>query len=333
MDCRLRPTLPRRLHIPPCDSAHGRSRHSPLHSDLDCVSHDAPNELGTAHGAETVRIFFLTLRERTCPTKVEITENHTFYRIVRIIIFAPFFAIFNFFSVWFYRKSWILEPIPEIYETFALIAMFYLLVVYVAPDVDDRESFFQHLQRIGRYSKKPKHNRGSLRWFQVSAPALRQICTERSTMLMKYISNYTGQLGHGIPNPPRELHPQSDLLDPLRRAMPARLHRLGRRNGHHRHRLGRHINLRPSHHHLRATHERFHQRPQSRVQALDLQGLCRARAHAGTRLQFPRRVPDLRSYQVHVCDGFCHRDPCVPDLRGDVPRLVALPVVLFGDGI
>ena len=89
------------------------------------------------------------------------------HRIVRIIIFAPFFAIFNFFSVWFYKKSWILEPIPEIYETFALVAMFYLLVVYVAPEVENRESFFQHLQRLGRYSRKPKHNRGSLRWFQV----------------------------------------------------------------------------------------------------------------------------------------------------------------------
>ncbi|KAK4691336.1 hypothetical protein P7C71_g5641, partial [Lecanoromycetidae sp. Uapishka_2] len=91
-------------------------------------------------------------------------------QIVRIVIFAPIFAIFNFFSVWFYRYSWILEPIPEIYETFALVSMFYLLVVYVAPEDNDREFYFQNLQRLKRYSKKPtpKHNRGSLRWFRVT---------------------------------------------------------------------------------------------------------------------------------------------------------------------
>ena len=89
-------------------------------------------------------------------------------QIVRIILFAPIFAIFNFFALWFYQLSWILWPFPELYECFALVAVFYLMVLYVSPDEGNRETFFHHLQRIGRYSQQPKHGRGSLRWFQVT---------------------------------------------------------------------------------------------------------------------------------------------------------------------
>lgn len=89
-------------------------------------------------------------------------------QIVRIILFAPIFAIFNFFALWFYNVSWILTPFPELYECFALVAIFYLMVLYVSPDEDYRETFFHHLQRLGRYKQQPKHSRGSLRWFQVT---------------------------------------------------------------------------------------------------------------------------------------------------------------------
>ena len=89
-------------------------------------------------------------------------------QIVRLILFAPIFAIFNFFALWFYNVSWILKPFSELYECFALVAIFYLMVLYVSPDEDYRETFFHHLQRLGRYSQQPKHRRGSLRWFQVT---------------------------------------------------------------------------------------------------------------------------------------------------------------------
>ena len=99
-----------------------------------------------------------------------------FNRLVRIIIFPPIAAFFNVFSVWFYDVSWILEPFPELYECFALVAMFYLLVLYVAPHETHREDFFMHLQRFGVVKNKPKHDRGSLRWFNVSLRSLYCIC-------------------------------------------------------------------------------------------------------------------------------------------------------------
>ncbi len=45
--------------------------------------------------------------------------------------------------------------------------MFYLLVLYVAPYEAHRDLFFMNLQRYGVLKNKPKHDRGSLRWFKV----------------------------------------------------------------------------------------------------------------------------------------------------------------------
>ncbi|KAM0803806.1 organic solute transporter Ostalpha-domain-containing protein [Usnea florida] len=88
-------------------------------------------------------------------------------QLVRIIIFPPIAGAFNLFSLWFYDASWILEPFPELYECFALVAMFYLLVLYVAPHESHREDFFLNLERYGVFKNKPKHDRGSLRWFRL----------------------------------------------------------------------------------------------------------------------------------------------------------------------
>lgn len=88
-----------------------------------------------------------------------------------MILFPTVFTFFNFFAVWFYQKSWILLPFPELYETFALVAMFYLIVVFVTPDDESREHYFHDLQRLHAHGSKKgttKHNRGSLRWFRVS---------------------------------------------------------------------------------------------------------------------------------------------------------------------
>lgn len=49
--------------------------------------------------------------------------------------------------------------------------MFYLLVVYVAPHDSSRERHFHGLQRLHYFGGKSgtlKHDKGSLRWFQVS---------------------------------------------------------------------------------------------------------------------------------------------------------------------
>lgn len=90
-------------------------------------------------------------------------------QLVRIIIFPPISGIFSLFALWFYDASWVLEPFPELYECFALVAMFYLLVLYVAPHESHWDHFFMNLQRFGVVKNKPKlkHDGGSLRWFKM----------------------------------------------------------------------------------------------------------------------------------------------------------------------
>lgn len=86
-------------------------------------------------------------------------------QIIRVISFAPVFALFNFFSLWFYWQSWILRPFAELYEFCCLVAIFYLMVVYVSPDQGSRDSFYDHMQRVTWWSQRAKHDHGSLRWF------------------------------------------------------------------------------------------------------------------------------------------------------------------------
>lgn len=77
------------------------------------------------------------------------------------------FGIFNFFSIWFYDAAGYLLPVPELYECFALVALFYLFITYVSPDEHMREVFFRQLPRMNRKQTAQKHDRGSLRWFYV----------------------------------------------------------------------------------------------------------------------------------------------------------------------
>ena len=109
-------------------------------------------------------------KQQVCHPCYAYQETKYVNRIVRIILFPTVFAFFNFFSVWFYQRSWILLPFPELYECFALVAMFYLLVLYVSPHDSNREDHFQNLRRLHQFGSKrgtPKHDKGSLRWFKV----------------------------------------------------------------------------------------------------------------------------------------------------------------------
>ena len=137
-------------------------RHDRIVPHLHCILDlGASLELGQTSGTETV-----SPPTTTC----EMRNTHLFSRIVRIILFPTVFAFFNLYAVWFYKQSWILLPFPELYETFALVAMFYLIVIYVAPQDATREDYFRDLTRLHRYGSKKgtlKHSRGSLRWFHV----------------------------------------------------------------------------------------------------------------------------------------------------------------------
>ncbi|OQU98616.1 hypothetical protein CLAIMM_04373 [Cladophialophora immunda] len=62
------------------------------------------------------------------------TEPRQQKQIVRLIWTPAVFAIFSFFGVWHYNLANYLTPVAELYECFALIALFFLLVAYLAPE-------------------------------------------------------------------------------------------------------------------------------------------------------------------------------------------------------
>jgi hypothetical protein len=83
---------------------------------------------------------------------------------VRAINVPAIFAIFAFFSVWFYDEASYLVPCGDLYECFALVALFYYIISVVAPDAGSRNAFFDQLELHEHGETVPG---GSLKWFQV----------------------------------------------------------------------------------------------------------------------------------------------------------------------
>lgn len=82
-------------------------------------------------------------------------------------MFVPFFSICQLFSIWFYGVSGSLMPIAQLYEGYAVTALFLLYVNMVAPDTSTRASFFNQLERKLFNGKPRKNGKGSLRWFRI----------------------------------------------------------------------------------------------------------------------------------------------------------------------
>ncbi|KAK4548081.1 hypothetical protein LTR36_010801 [Oleoguttula mirabilis] len=87
-------------------------------------------------------------------------------QIVRILLTPLIFSILSFFSLCFYNAAAYLNPVAQLYEVFAVVAIFLLFLAFVCPDPVEYDSFFGSLERrSNRGSKAKKHSRGSLRWF------------------------------------------------------------------------------------------------------------------------------------------------------------------------
>lgn len=86
-------------------------------------------------------------------------------QILRIANLPAMYAIFNFLALWFTLDYMYIEPIGAVYEAFAVAALFFLVLEWVAPDGTDRESFFDKLEM--RDKKGRPQPGGSLKWFQV----------------------------------------------------------------------------------------------------------------------------------------------------------------------
>ncbi|KAI9713527.1 MAG: hypothetical protein M1820_000909 [Bogoriella megaspora] len=87
-------------------------------------------------------------------------------QIVRVVVTPIWFSVVSLWSIAFYEAADYLTPIANIYESFALTALFLLFVNYVAPDPVTRDAFFNNLPMKDR--KGNETGLGSLGWFRKS---------------------------------------------------------------------------------------------------------------------------------------------------------------------
>ena len=101
--------------------------------------------------------------------------------ILRIIALPAIYAICNLFSVLFYGAAIYIDEIPKICEAIALCSILKLYVFYITPGTTDqqRDAYSEHLDQQRRHFgiwwrlDKPKHDKGSLRWFKIDhSPSL-----------------------------------------------------------------------------------------------------------------------------------------------------------------
>ncbi|OAP57771.1 hypothetical protein AYL99_08509 [Fonsecaea erecta] len=96
-------------------------------------------------------------------------------QIIRVIWTPAVFAILSFFGVWHYNLANYLTPIAELYECFALIALFFLLIAYLAPD-----SFEGQLQFFATQPGTAKPSDASnIHWFRKTWITVIQILPTR----------------------------------------------------------------------------------------------------------------------------------------------------------
>lgn len=90
-------------------------------------------------------------------------------QMVRILLTPLIFSLFSFFSLWFYNAAAYLNAVAQLYEVFAVVAIFLLFLAFVCPNPEQYDEYFANLERRSIHgSHLKKHGQGSLRWFYVS---------------------------------------------------------------------------------------------------------------------------------------------------------------------
>jgi len=87
-------------------------------------------------------------------------------QILRIIALPVAYSVFNFLALCWYRKYQYIQPIAGLYESFAIAALFFLLLEWVCPEGTDRDKYFDELPFKDKKGVIVKG--GSLAWFHVS---------------------------------------------------------------------------------------------------------------------------------------------------------------------
>lgn len=136
-------------------------------------------------------------------------------------------------------------------------------------------------------------------------------------------------LGHGLPDPPRQVGLERRGMDPRIRHVSAQIQALEIRNRPQRHRIHRHIDMRPGHCLVRPPHGARIETAQSHLQTYIVQRHRRHHPHPSARLPALRAIPMVPSYALCFDFGLCGRHAGVHDLRRDVRRLGDLSLELL----
>lgn len=88
-------------------------------------------------------------------------------QILRIIGLPVAYSLFNFLALCWYRNYQYIQPISGLYESFAIAALFFLLLEWVCPEGTDRDKYFDELPFKNK--KGVIVEGGSLAWFHVSS--------------------------------------------------------------------------------------------------------------------------------------------------------------------
>lgn len=138
---------------------------------------------------------------------------HEQRQIFRIVTTPLIYSLFGLVSIYAYHAAPYLEPVPELYEAYALASLFMLYVHYAAPDTSSREEFFRNVKGMSKGREKPE---GSLRHFRVSLQQETDISLTLAVVVEDHIS-LRAALYHSIP-PSRDTHRSWSLLLSIRRA-------------------------------------------------------------------------------------------------------------------
>ena len=92
-------------------------------------------------------------------------------QILRIIFLPVFYSLFNFLALCWYRTYQYIQPLSGLYESFAIAALFFLLLECFCTPVSDRNRYFDEFPFKDK--KGVIVEGGSLAWFQVSAVSLK----------------------------------------------------------------------------------------------------------------------------------------------------------------
>lgn len=135
-----------------------------LHEALPLVNNWTFHKIITAVAIITTGLTLLISLANIARHLFDYTRPNEQRHIVRILLTPLIFSLFNALAIGFYEAAAYLTPVAQLYEVFAVVAIFLLFLAFVCPDPREHEAYFANLERRDN-KQKVVHDHGSLRWF------------------------------------------------------------------------------------------------------------------------------------------------------------------------